>query len=129
MCDTAAEGDIERYLPIAKRSLELFLAYNLNSKYAAEMVDTIYKLQHKLSPEAAVSALSGNYVCCRLLVMLHFQIPTSLTATICTCKLSGLVTIEILLIIFVKACHNGTILAITITNQTKIKENTAVCPS
>lgn len=62
MCDTAAEGDIERYLPIAKRSLELFLAYNLKSKYAAEMVDTIYKLQHKLSPEAAVSALSGNSV-------------------------------------------------------------------
>ena len=65
VCDTAAESDVERYLPIAKRSLELFLACYLKSKYAAEMVDTIYKLQHKLSPEAAVSALSGNSVCPR----------------------------------------------------------------
>lgn len=63
MCDTTDEGDIERYLINTKRNLELFLSYNNNSKYGAEMVDTIFKLQHKLPQESAKSALAGEYGC------------------------------------------------------------------
>lgn len=60
MADTAKEGDIGRYVVNCKRNLELFLSYKGNSKYAVEMVDTIFKIQHQLDGEKAAAALAGK---------------------------------------------------------------------